>query len=134
MRRTWAAGSGPLPWRWCPGLSLRLRAIPPRPRTGRRSRRSACDAEASLSNSGATHPPRSNPPLRSSSAAPSPCITPSTVTIVMVVSFMVAPLDLAVDGFFGEDGIDLADGLAQSLVRAPGQGLLHGLGAGEHDL
>src|SRR5438093_8475364 len=89
---------------------------------------------ASSSNSGATHPPRSNPPLRSSSAAPSPCITPSTVTIVMVVSFMVAPLDLAVDGFFGEDGIDLADGLAQSLVRAPGQGLLHGLGAGEHDL
>src|SRR5215213_4904509 len=32
------------------------------------------------------HPPRSNPPLRSSSAAPSPCITPSTVTCVMVVS------------------------------------------------
>src|SRR2546423_1001211 len=43
---------------------------------------------ASLSNTDATHPPRSNPPLRSSSAPPSPCITPSTVTIVMVVSFM----------------------------------------------
>src|SRR5437899_8863256 len=71
----------------------------------------------------------------------------------MVVSFMVAvsfsmslslvgcstrsqrpPLDLAPDSFFGEDGIDLADGLAQSLVRAHGQDLLHGLGAGEHDL
>src|SRR6266511_129978 len=35
-----------------------------------------------------THPPRSNPPLRSSSGPPSPCITPSTVTIVTVVSFM----------------------------------------------
>src|SRR5207245_3419246 len=76
-----------------------------------------------------------------------------TETFVMVVSFMVAvsfsmslslvgcstrsqrpPLDLAPDGFFSEDGIDLADGLAQSLVRAHGQGPLHSLGAGEHDL
>src|ERR671930_425152 len=49
----------------------------------------------SSSNTGVTHPPRSNPPLRSSSGAPSPCITPSTVTIVTVVSFMVAaPLSL----------------------------------------
>ena len=38
------------------------------------------------------------------------------------------------DRSFGEDGIDLADGLAQSLVRARGQDLLHGLGAGEDDL
>src|SRR5687767_6081147 len=36
------------------------------------------------------HPPRSNPPLRSSSAPPSPCITPSTETFVLVVSFMAA--------------------------------------------
>src|SRR4029450_6359822 len=37
------------------------------------------------------HPPRSNPFLRSSSDAPPfPCITPSTVTCVMVVSFKVA--------------------------------------------
>ena len=34
------------------------------------------------------HPPRSNPFLRSSDAAPFPCITPSMVTCVMVVSFM----------------------------------------------
>jgi hypothetical protein len=45
---------------------------------------------ASLSAYGVTHPPRSNPPLRSSSGPPSPCITPSTVTIVVVVSFMVS--------------------------------------------
>src|SRR5260370_3433698 len=45
-----------------------------------------------------------------------------------------AALDLAPDCFVGEDGIDLAGGLAQSLVRAHGQGLLHGLGAGELDL
>ena len=32
----------------------------------------------------------SNPPLRSSSGAPIPCITPSTETNVVVVSFMAA--------------------------------------------
>src|ERR687895_21721 len=47
---------------------------------------------ASWSNRGATHPPRSTPPLRSSSGPPSPCITPSTVTIVVVVSFIVGSL------------------------------------------
>src|ERR671915_907587 len=36
------------------------------------------------------HPPRSNPLLRSSDAAPLPCITPSRVTWVMVVSFTIA--------------------------------------------
>src|SRR6266851_8136477 len=80
-----------------------------------------------------------------------PWTTPSTVTIVMIVSFMVAvpfslslslvgwltwsqrlALDLALDSFFGEDGIDLADALAQSVFGAHGQDLLHGLGAGEH--
>src|SRR6266566_9536608 len=43
----------------------------------------------SLSLSGMTHPPRSKPPLRSSSGPPSPCITPSTETLVMVVSFTI---------------------------------------------
>src|SRR5439155_2604344 len=42
--------------------------------------------------------------------------------------------DLALDGFFGEDGVDLTDGLALSLFRAHGQDLLHRLGAGEHVL
>jgi hypothetical protein len=43
----------------------------------------------SSSNTPMAHPPRSNPFLRSSSDAPPfPCITPSTVTCVMVVSFM----------------------------------------------
>src|SRR3712207_9339974 len=41
------------------------------------------------------HPPRPNPPLRSSSGPPSPCITPSTERFVLVVSFM-ALLSLAV--------------------------------------
>src|SRR5688572_11402910 len=51
----------------------------------------------SLSAYGVTHPPRSNPPLRSSSGPPSPCITPSTETCVTVVSFMVAvPFSFAV--------------------------------------
>src|ERR671930_613018 len=45
----------------------------------------------SLSKTPMAHPPRSNPPLRSSSDAPPfPCITPWTVTCVMAVNFMVA--------------------------------------------
>src|ERR687893_882872 len=44
----------------------------------------------SLSEYGMAHSPRSNPPLRSSSGPPSACITPSTETFVLVVSFMVA--------------------------------------------
>src|SRR5919201_91882 len=47
------------------------------------------NARVSSSNTPIAQPPRSNPPLRSSSdAAPFPCITPSTVTCVMVVSFI----------------------------------------------
>jgi len=34
------------------------------------------------------HPPRSKPPLRSSSGPPNPCMTPSTETFVVVVNFM----------------------------------------------
>src|SRR4029453_1157566 len=53
-----------------------------------------------LSNEWVTHPPRSNPPLRSSSGPPSPCITPSTETIVMVVSFMIGvPFSLSSSSF-----------------------------------
>src|SRR5436309_13708305 len=45
----------------------------------------------SLSHTPMAQPPRSNPFLRSSSDAPPfPCITPSTVTCVIVLSFMVA--------------------------------------------
>src|SRR5438093_9316796 len=51
----------------------------------------------SLSNTPLAHPPRSNPFLRSSSEAPPfPCITPSTVTCVMVISFMGSSLSLVV--------------------------------------
>src|SRR5205814_10235474 len=35
------------------------------------------------------HPPRSNAPCSSSSGPPGPCITPSTETCVVVVSFMI---------------------------------------------
>src|SRR5919198_6704499 len=44
--------------------------------------------EASLSK--CAHPPRSNRPRSSSSGPPGPCITASTETCVVVVSFMVA--------------------------------------------
>src|SRR5271169_3418943 len=42
----------------------------------------------SLSTCPMAHPPRSNPPLRSSSDPPGACITPSTETCIVVVSFM----------------------------------------------
>src|SRR5215470_5009625 len=49
------------------------------------------NARVSLSPAPMAHPPRSNPLLRSSSEAPPfPCITPSTETCVVVVSFMIA--------------------------------------------
>ena len=65
----------------------------------------------SLSANPMAHPPRSNPFLRSSSDAPPfPCITPSTVTCVMVVSFMIAvPFSL---------GAPLVGGLSP-LLRTP---------------
>src|SRR5260370_18113357 len=45
---------------------------------------------ASLSNSGLVHPPRSNTGSRTGCRPPFPCITPSTETCVVVVSFMIA--------------------------------------------
>ena len=86
----------------------------------------------SLSTYGVTHPPRSNPPLRSSSGPPRPCITPSTETMVVVVSFMVAvPFSLVSQrrliAFLGEDRVDLAEGLRQAFLRAHGGELLHRL-------
>jgi hypothetical protein len=52
----------------------------------------------SSSKCGTSQPPRSNPPLRSSSAPPGPCITPSTDTNVVVVSFMVPILPRELPG------------------------------------
>ena len=46
------------------------------------------------------HPPRSKPPLRSSSGPPNPCITPSTETLVVVVNLM--------GSSFSEWGADVA--------------------------
>ena len=43
----------------------------------------------SLSKCGMAHPPRSNPPHSPPPAAESPCITPSTETFMLTVSFMV---------------------------------------------
>src|SRR4051794_22117103 len=46
------------------------------------------------------HPRRSNTPRSSSSGPPGPCITPSTETCVVVVSFMVAvPFSLSLSSF-----------------------------------
>src|SRR5438874_6508118 len=80
------------------------------------------------------HPPRLNLPRSSSSGPPGPCITPSTETCVVVVSFMVAvPFSLVWSSFgccrssrqsspastglgriLGQDRVDLADGLFQA--------------------
>src|SRR5215207_7468076 len=65
------------------------------------------------------HPPRSNPPLRSSSGPPSPCITPSTETLVLVVSFMVgAPFSLVWSSFGRTVSQNLAHLLPPS-IRVP---------------
>src|SRR6266851_4065750 len=103
---------------------------------------SSMTVEASLSK--CAHPPRSNLPRSSSSRPPGPCITPSTETCVVVVSFMVAvPFSLVWSSFgwcrssrqsspastgfgriLGQDRVDLLDGLLQ----APHSGeLLHRL-------
>src|ERR1700741_1958393 len=64
---------------------------------------------ASLSKSGRAHPPRSIPGSRIGCRAPFACITPSTDTCVVVVSFMiVVPFSLVVSSFvessFGKTG------------------------------
>src|SRR5829696_157604 len=77
------------------------------------------------------HPPRSNPPLRSSSGPPSPCITPSTETLVLVVSFMVgAPFSLVWSSFGRTVSQNLAHLLppsirVPSMVPGPGQNGIH---------
>src|SRR6266511_4962636 len=54
------------------------------------------------SSSKCAHPPRSNRPRSSSSGPPGPCITPSTETCAVVVSFIVvAPLSLGLAGSRG---------------------------------
>src|SRR3954447_2828995 len=88
-------------------------------------------ASSSKSGSGGlAPPPRSNPFLRSSSDAPPfPCITPSTETCVVVVSFKVAILPfvgvLVARGSVGEQGVHLAVRLLQTFGRARVQPLLH---------
>src|SRR5436309_13593721 len=52
------------------------------------------------SSSKCAHPPRLNRPRSSSSGPPGPCITPSTETCTVVVSFMVAaPFSLSLSSF-----------------------------------
>src|SRR5918911_4389888 len=59
---------------------------------------------ASSSKCGMAHPPRSNLPRSSSSGPPGPCITPSTETCVVVVSFMVVVPFSLVWSSFGRTG------------------------------
>src|SRR5918994_5085474 len=78
------------------------------------------NVKVSLSNTPMAHPPRSNPPLRSSSDAPPfPCITPSTVTCVMVVSFMVV---VPFSRWFGRRSVGpgRTDLVGRDTVRAAG--------------
>src|SRR5919204_6693063 len=82
-------------------------------------------------------PPRSNRPRSSSSGPPGPCITPSTETCAVLVSFMVAvpfssawspfgrgrraprswPAPTGLGRILGQDRVDLADGLLQAPHR-----------------
>src|SRR5687768_11420120 len=91
------------------------------------------------------HPPRSNPFLRSSDAAPLPCITPSMVTWVIVVSFMIAVppprrrhraggltgatnTAAPIRQFFGVGGGGASGGLVDDAGGVERGDVLHGLG------
>src|SRR5438445_6168479 len=66
------------------------------------------------------HPPRSKPPLRSSSGPPNPCITPSTETLVVVVNLISwSPPDVAVTSPNNRHGTLLDPGylLEKSVLR-----------------
>src|SRR5437762_6135936 len=90
----------------------------------------------SSSNRGATHPPRSNPPLRSSSGPPGPCITPSTDTNVVTVSFISStpgPPPSAGDAIRdvgGERRLQDAHGLEGEVLR---EALEQALAGAQHD-
>src|SRR5689334_7952454 len=71
----------------------------PRRNASARSNHSSRNGHPSGSAYAAVHPPRSNPPRRSSSGPPGPWYTPSRVSIIDAVSFMVVrSLQVAVEG------------------------------------
>src|SRR6185295_18674131 len=76
------------------------------------------------------HPPRSNTPRSSSSGPPGPCITPSTETCVVVVSFMVAVLSSRVESSLDpfRYGPHVGDVVLLNLHRA-GQLVIRGVGS-----
>src|SRR5260221_2823795 len=72
---------------------------------------------ASGSNLSMSHPPSSTPPLGSRSGPTSPCVTPSTETLVLVVSFMTSvPFSLGLSLWAAPRGRPLTP-----TTNAPGQ-------------
>src|SRR6478672_12371740 len=91
---------------------------------------------ASWSKRPIAHPPRSNPPRRSSSGPPFPCITPSTETSVVVVSFMRSSFLSRFRArrsrpLAGEERVDLAEGFDYALFHPHLDHLFHPRAAGE---
>jgi hypothetical protein len=83
----WETGS-PESWSGQYGSQI-SQVLRPRRSASARSNHEVRNGHMSASAYAAVHPPRSNPPRRSSSGAPGPWYTPSTVSIIDAVSFMV---------------------------------------------
>ena len=83
----WETGS---PSSWCGQYGSKIsQVLRPSSNASARSNIEVRNRPVSSSPNGAVHPPRSNPPRRSSSGPPGPWYTPSTVSIIVAVSFMV---------------------------------------------
>src|SRR5688572_3225853 len=78
------------PESWCGQYGSQIsQVLRPSRNASARSNQEVRKAQPSSSPYAAVHPPRSNPPRRSSSGPPGPWYTPSTLSIIDAVSFMV---------------------------------------------
>ena len=85
----WETGS---PLSWCGQYGSQIsQVLRPSSSASARSNIEVRNGHIASSAYAAVQPPRSNPPRRSSSGPPGPWYTPSRVTIIVAVSFMVSP-------------------------------------------
>jgi hypothetical protein len=93
----WETGS---PASWCGQYASQIsHVLRPSSSASARSYTEVMNRQVSSLAYGASHPPRSNPPRRSSSGPPGPWYTPSTVRNIIAVSFMViSSLRVIVEG------------------------------------
>src|SRR6266487_514355 len=91
----WETGS---PLSWCGQYGSQISQVRrPSRNASARSNQEVRKVQSSSSACAAVQPPRSNPPRRSSSGPPGPWYTPSRVSIIEAVSFMVSAPSQRVD-------------------------------------